>query len=256
MERRWDKKVVLISGGLGDIALATALRFGKEGALIALADLLPEADAVSKLDILKQENIVFTYQQLDIRDDAAVVGWVDFVSKNWSRIDVAVINAATVTQRSVLDISVAEWKSEIDVNLNGAFCLAQQAARYFVNHHIRGNIVFLGSWAAHVVHRNIPAYSVSKAALRMLCKCMALELADKHIRVNEIAPGYVNAGLSKQIWNQNPSLADEARLTVPSGQLIEPGEVASQICWICNDTNRHITGSCILMDGGLSLLKP
>ncbi|HEU4608336.1 MAG TPA: SDR family NAD(P)-dependent oxidoreductase, partial [Chitinophagaceae bacterium] len=71
MERRWDKKVVLISGGLGDIALATALRFGKEGALIALADLLPEADAVSKLDILKQENIVFTYQQLDIRDDAA-----------------------------------------------------------------------------------------------------------------------------------------------------------------------------------------
>jgi glucose 1-dehydrogenase len=256
MERRWDKKVVLISGGLGDIALATALRFGKEGALIALADLLPETDAATKLEQLKQESIVFSYQQLDIRDDAAVSGWIDKVGKDWNRIDVSVINAATVTQRSILDITMAEWKAEMDVNLNGAFCLAQQAASYFVSRQIKGNIVFLGSWAAHAVHPNIPAYSVSKAALRMLCKCMALELADKQIRVNEIAPGYVNAGLSKKIWNQNPSLANEARLRVPTGQLIEAGEVADQIFWICNEANRHITGSCLLMDGGLSLLKP
>lgn len=247
--------MVLISGGLGDIALATALRFGRGGALIALADLLPETDAVSRLDILKKENILFSYHQLDIRDDAAVGQWVEMVDEQWRRIDVAVINAATVTQRSILEMTVAEWKAEMDVNLNGAFCLAQQAARYFVRHHIEGNIVFLGSWAAHAVHPNIPAYSVSKAALRMLCKCMALELAAQQIRVNEIAPGYVNAGLSKKIWNQNPALADESRRKVPTGQLIEAGEVADQICWICDEANRHITGSCLLMDGGLSLLK-
>ncbi len=256
MKKSGDGKVVLISGGLGDIALATALSFGREGASIALSDIRSEDEANERLEVLQKENIRFSYHQVNIGDATAVSDWVVATGLAWGRIDVAIVNAATVTQRSIATITAAEWQSEIQVNLNGAFHFAQQAAIYFSTHQIKGNIVFLGSWAAHAVHPHIPAYSVAKAGIRMLCQCMALEFAAQGIRVNEIAPGYVNAGLSKEVWNQQPSLAVAARLKVPLGQLIEAGEVADQVLWLCRDENRHITGSCLLMDGGLSLIRP
>lgn len=256
MKKSWDNKVVLISGGLGDIALAAALAFGREGARVALSDIRPEDIADARLEIVRKENISFLYHQVDIGDAAAVSDWIGAVDEAWGRVDATLINAATVTQKSIANITPEEWQMEIRVNLHGAFYLAQQAANYFSAHKIKGNIVFLGSWAAHAVHANIPAYSVSKAGIRMLCQCMALEFAAQDIRVNEIAPGYVNAGLSKEVWQQRPALAEEARLKVPLGRLIEAGEVADQILWLCREDNRHVTGSCLLMDGGLSLLRP
>lgn len=255
MKKAWDNKVVMISGGLGDIALSTALAFGREGAKIALADIHIADTRDLRLDLLKNENIIFTYERIDTGDVEAVKKWVASVSHEWGRIDVAVVNAATITQKPIADISAEEWQSEIQINLNGAFYFAQKAAVYFKENKIRGNIVFLGSWAAHAVHPHIPAYSVAKAGVRMLCQCMALEFAAFGIRVNEIAPGYVNAGLSKEVWGKDPSLADKARARVPLGKLIEPGEVANQILWLCREESKHITGSCLLMDGGLSLIR-
>lgn len=256
MTQPHQNKIVLISGGLGDIAMATALRFGREGAKIALSDIKLPEEAEPKMELLRRENIPFLYHQVNIGDAAAVSEWVNAVHKSWGRIDVAVVNAATVTMKSIGEITAAQWQAGIQVNLNGAFFMAQQAAIYFSTHKIKGNIVFLGSWAAHAVHPHIPAYSVAKAGIRMLCQCMALEFAAQDIRVNEIAPGYVNAGLSKEVWDQRPDLAETARMKVPLQRLIEADEVANQILWLCADANRHITGSCLLMDGGLSLLRP
>ena len=98
------------------------------------------------------------------------------------------------------------------------------------------------------------AYSVSKAALSMLCKCFALELAPKNILVNEIAPGYVDAGLSGRNWRKMTEQRERAKERVPIRQLIEAQEVAEQIVYLCDPGNRHMTGSTFLMDGGLSLL--
>ncbi|MBO9619591.1 MAG: SDR family oxidoreductase [Niabella sp.] len=256
MQQNWKNKVVLISGGLGDIALATALAFGREGAWVALSDIHPQTTARPKLALLENEGIPCAYYKADMGDAAAVQGWINCVVDEWQRLDVAIVNAATVTQKSIATITAQEWQAELQVNLNGAFYLAQQAAVYFSDNKIPGNIVFLGSWAAHAVHPHIPAYCVAKAAVRMLCQCMALEFAPHGIRVNEMAPGYVNAGLSKEVWEQQPELIEKARLQVPLGGLIEAAEVAEQILWICRSENRHLTGSSLLMDGGLSLLRP
>ena len=125
-----------------------------------------------------------------------------------------------------------------------------------LEHKRPGRIVFIGSWAAHAAHNAIPAYCVAKAGLRMLCKCMALEFAPHGILVNEVAPGYVNAGLSAQGWAQNPDAREAARQRVPIQELIEPQEVALQVAHLCEPANRHMTGSVLLMDGGLSLATP
>lgn len=89
----------------------------------------------------------------------------------------------------------------------------------------------------------------------MLTQCLALELASKDILVNEVAPDYVNAGLSGQFFKQDPALAARSTAAVPVGQLIEADEVAAAIAYLCSPAHRNLTGSTLLLDGGLSLLR-
>ena len=96
---------------------------------------------------------------------------------------------------------------------------------------------------------------MAKAGLRMLGKCLALELAPHGITVNEIAPGFVDAGLTGRIYEDSPGLRDFARDYVPNSQLIEASEVGDQVAFLCDPTNRHMVGSVHLMDGGLSLRR-
>lgn len=256
MKKQFDGKVVAISGGLGDIALATALLFGQQGATVVLSDLAPAEDAVEKLAVLQENGIRYTYASVDVASHDHVTQWLDQSIETFGHVDMGVVNAATVTIKKIAEIKPDEWASEIAINLNGAFFMAQKIVLHQVEKQIKGNIVFLGSWAAHAVHAHIPAYSVSKAGIRMLCQSLALEFASHGIKVNEIAPGYVNAGLSKAVWDANPDAALQAKHKVPLQELIEASEVANNILWLCQEENRHITGSCLLMDGGLSLLRP
>lgn len=248
-------KTVLISGGLGDIARAIARAFGAAGARIALSDLASPAEAEPHLVALREHKIAVHYTPVDVRNAEAVSGWVAEVAHRWGDVSVAVANAATVTLKPFRQLTAAEWSREMEVNLNGSFFLANTACRHFVEQQIPGNVVFLGSWAAHAVHAALPTYGVSKAAIRMLCQSMALEYAPYGIRLNEIAPGYVNAGLSREVWKEDPAQAEDARRRVPVHALIEPEDVARQVLWVCDPQNKHFTGSTLLMDGGLSLKR-
>ena len=253
--QKFKGKTVVISGGLGDIAQAIARAFGAAGARIALSDLASSESAASYLTALREQHVEVDYTTVDVRDAEAVSRWVAEVANRLGDVSVAVANAATVTMKPFRQLTAAEWSREMEVNLNGAFFLANTACRHFVEQQIPGNVVFLGSWAAHAVHAALPTYGVSKAAIRMLCQSMALEYASYGIRLNEIAPGYVNAGLSREVWKEDPAQADEARLRVPVNALIEPEDVARQVLWVCDPQNKHFTGSTLLMDGGLSLKR-
>jgi NAD(P)-dependent dehydrogenase (short-subunit alcohol dehydrogenase family) len=90
----------------------------------------------------------------------------------------------------------------------------------------------------------------------MLCRTMALELASSGILVNEIAPGYVDAGLSAVVFRQHSGAREQAARRVHTGRLIAPTEVAEQVAYLCGDSGEHLTGSVLLMDGGLSLGLP
>ncbi|MGJ7033496.1 SDR family NAD(P)-dependent oxidoreductase [Niabella hirudinis] len=247
------EKVVLISGALGDIGMAIATAYLRTGHAVSFCDIEPEEKALQRLHKLQG---TFEYHKVDVSDATAVANWIAAVLERFGRIDDCIVNAAKVTLKDYRNITPEAWKRELEVNLNGAFYLANAAARYFSKAQVAGNIVFLGSWAAHAVHKNLPAYSVSKAGLRMLCQSMALEYAPYGIRVNELAPGYVNAGLSKEVWSTAPDLQEAARNQVPLKRIIEAREVADQVLWITAPENRHLTGATILLDGGLSLIRP
>lgn len=247
-------QTAVITGGLGDIGFAIALEFAKGGANVALSDLRDQAEAVPFLEKLLTYGAKYTYAQVDSSDANGVMHWLDEVETNLGTATLIIANAAMVNRLGFHEITTEQWKRELDVNVNGSFYLAQQATAKMLKKELPGRVVFIGSWAASNVHSHMPAYSVSKAAVSMLSKCMALELAPHDILVNEVAPGYVNAGLSKKIWDQNPGSSERSRMKVPIQKLISAEEVARQVLYLCDPENSHMTGSILLMDGGLSLM--
>ncbi|WP_212003542.1 SDR family NAD(P)-dependent oxidoreductase [Chitinophaga sp. HK235] len=254
MKKLLEEKTVLISGALGDIGRAVAIAFAEQGAGVALGDIQPAAQAQPLLNELKAIGVPCHYTQVDVSDAVAVDSWLQTAEAALGLVSMVVANAATVTIAGLYQITAEQWSKELRVNLDGAFHIARAVTSRLLEKAATGSVVFVGSWAAEAVHSHIPAYSVSKAGLRMLSKCMALELAPHGIMVNEIAPGYVDAGLSRTVWEQAPEQKEQARLRAPVRQLITPQQVAREVVRLCDPENRHITGSVLLMDGGLSLL--
>jgi NAD(P)-dependent dehydrogenase (short-subunit alcohol dehydrogenase family) len=249
-------RVAIISGGLGDIGRAIGREIARSGADIALGDVLEDVRASGLLRELRQMGRRARYDRADVADAEAVSAWIRAVEADLGAPDLIIPNAAVVTLAGIRDITPEQWAREIQVNLNGAFHLAQAGALRLLACGRPGRIVFLGSWAAHAPHAHIPAYCAAKAGLRMLCKCMALDLAPRGILVNEVAPGYVDAGLSAQVFREQPERRAQAEKAVPVRKLITPEEVAAQVAHLCDPDNCHMTGSVLLMDGGLSLVSP
>jgi glucose 1-dehydrogenase len=256
VKKLFENQTAIISGGAGDIGRATALEFARHGAAIALADLRSVAEAREIVLEIETHKVRCHYRQVDVSDAAAVQAWVNEMETTLGVPSLIIPNAAIVTLKSLYKITAEEWSRELRVNLDGAFYLAQAATTRLLHHRKPGRVVFVGSWAADTVHLRIPAYCVAKAGLRMLCKCMALELAPHQITVNEIAPGYVDGGVSRRAWEHQPAMRAAAQKKVPVQALITSEEVAAQIVQLCHPDNHHITGSVLLMDGGLSLVAP
>ncbi|MCZ7647590.1 MAG: SDR family oxidoreductase [Planctomycetota bacterium] len=252
----YSGQVAIVSGGLGDIGRAIAFEFARRGASVAVGDLREPKAASGLLAELESHGARVRYDRVDVTDSAAVNAWVSAVEAALGAPSLVVPNAAVVTLGQALEFEPAAWARELRVNLDGAFHLAQAAARRLRDLKRAGRIVFVGSWAGHAPHTSIPAYCAAKAGLRMLMKCLAAELAPHGILVNEVAPGWVDAGLSGRLFDANPGSREAARARVPVGRLIEAAEVARQVAHLCDPENRHITGSVLLMDGGLSLVAP
>jgi len=245
--------VALVSGGLGDIGRAIALELAGRGADVAVSDILPPERAHGLLEEIRALGRKARYDGVDVGDPHAVRKWIADVERDLGTATLIVPNAAIVASANCREITPDDWMRHIRVNLDGAFFMAQAAALKIVAAKKAGRIVFVGSWAAHAAHPLIPAYCASKAGLRMLMHCMALEFAKDGILVNEVAPGYVDAGLSAKLFQQNPGAREKARERVPTRQLITAHDVAVQVAWLCDPQNSHMTGSVALLDGGLSL---
>ena len=254
MKQPFYKHTVIISGGLGDIGRALAWEFGSLGASIALGDLRESATMRPCLKKMARQRIRWHYTKVDVSHYEEVCSWVETVEKELGLPDIIIPNAATVTLASIHQLTAEQWARELRVNLDGAFHLAKVATERLVARRKPGKVLFIGSWAADHVHAHIPAYCVSKAGLRMLCRCLALELAPNGILVNELAPGTVDAGLSRQVQEENPKLRIQVLKKIPLKRLITPEEVAREAAHLCHPENKNMTGSTVVMDGGNSLI--
>jgi NAD(P)-dependent dehydrogenase (short-subunit alcohol dehydrogenase family) len=185
---------------------------------------------------------------LDVTDPDSVAAAMKAVVGAMGGLDVLVNNAGIAATRPLLDQSEADWGEVLDVNLTGAWRVAQAAARQMVAAGSGGSIIHIASILGLRVVARVPAYVASKAGLIHLTRAMALELARYDIRVNAIAPGYIRSDINNDFF---ATTAGEAMVKrIPQRRLGEPEDLDGPLLLLASDASRYMTGSVITVDGG------
>ena len=182
-----------------------------------------------------------------VTDEAAL----DAVLDGFGTPDVWVNNAGIVRFGSLLDLSPGDWQAVLDVNLTGTFLAARAAARRMIEAG-GGHIVNLTSMNGVAPGPNAGAYGSTKAAVGLLTQQMAIEWGPFGIRVNAVAPGLIDAGMSEPIY-ADPATRAARESKVPLGRLGRADDVAEAVLFLADDRSSYVTGQTILVDGGVTM---
>ncbi len=248
-------KVILVTGGCGDLGQATASALAAAGAIVVVNDLYPEDEARERLGSWGDAGRVAHYIRADVRDRPAVDAAIADVAARFGRLDVAISNAGIGRGIPFLALTPDEWNAQLDTNLTGCFHVGQAAARQMVAQRGSGLILFTGSWVQDIPWPEISAYCASKGGLKMLMRCMARELAAHRIRVNLVAPGIVRAGLAGWQYEHEPQYRERVGRVIPLGEMGTPEQVARAFTYLCSSAADYMTGTSLLIDGGCSLFQ-
>jgi NAD(P)-dependent dehydrogenase (short-subunit alcohol dehydrogenase family) len=185
-----------------------------------------------------------------VTDQASIETAIDGVEAALGPVDVLVNNAGVALAKGVLEQTEADWDRVLDTNLKGAFFTAQAVARRMAGRG-GGTIVNVASLIAFKVVGHLVAYAASKSGLAQVTRAMALELARHEIRVNALAPGYIETDINRDF------LASEAgqrlRRQIPQRRFGTPEDLDGALLLLASDASRYMTGSIIVIDGGLLL---
>lgn len=244
-------KVAIVTGASRGIGEAIALALSQAGAAVALTsrnleNVVPVADKIRATG----------GQALALQAHAGVGANAETVVQQtldkFGRVDVAVNNAGTNPHFGpILTAEESQWDKIFEVNVKGYFFLVKAVAPV-MKRQGGGKIINLASVAGLNPGPMMGVYSTSKAAVIMLTKVLALELAADNIQVNAIAPGFVRTKFSAALWS-NPQLKQILERSTPQGRIANPDEVAGAAVYLASDASSFTTGSVLVVDGGFSL---
>ena len=247
---RFEKKVVIITGGGGDIGKAIALQFAKEGAHVIISDI---ADNNEKIEALRADISKFdgTYQVIktDVSNQVDVTNMVQRVRNTHEGIDILVNCAGVwIPGDTLLECPEENWDRVMDINLKGCWLCCKEVGKAMVERQ-NGVIINMSSQVGITPGTGAGAYSISKAGIIMLTRQLALELGRLNIRVNTLAPGVVKTSFNENIW-KDPKIAEHLSRTIPLGRMAEPEDIAGAALFLASDESRYVTGDILTVNGG------
>ncbi len=253
-----DKKV-LITGASSGIGQAIAIRFAQEGANVAINYRKSVEDAQDTEEMAMKKacgqiegcGVQSLLVQGDVSQEEDVVNMVNTVIDKWGGLDILVNNAGIQTEKPAHEITADDFDKVINVNLKGAYLCAREALKQFLDQ-AGGVIINISSVHEVIPKPNYVSYSISKGGMENMTKTLALEYADRGIRVNAVGPGATVTPIN-EAWINDPEKKAEVESHIPMGRAGTSEEMAAAVAFLASDEAAYITGQTLFIDGGLTL---
>jgi len=247
-----DTRRALITGTSAGLGRAIAVALAREGYDLALTELSTDAlkDTLTDRAIANRKAVPIA---LDLRSQDSIKAAFEKATKELGDIDLLVNNAGRALLKPAVDVTDAEWDDVIDTNLKGAFFLSQLFGRACIAKKRPGAIVSMASTHGMTGIAGRSVYGISKAGLIQMTRMLAIEWADKNIRVNAIAPTTVMTESRQQLL-ADPEKRAAALSRIPSGRFATPEEVAAAVVYLASPGAASVTGHTLPVDGGLTAI--
>jgi len=238
-----DGRTAVVTGAAGGIGSAIARALASRGALVVALDTDPAVDRVAELI----DGVALCG---DLTDAAVTARAVELAQEHSGRLDILINSAGIQCRTAAVDIAENDWARLIDVNLTSAYRLTRQAAKSLIE--TRGSVVNIASLSADRAVPGIVPYGSTKAALTQLGKGLAVELGPHGVRVNTVAPGYIQTSMTAEVLNRE-EFRNRVLSRIPLQRLADGDDVADVVLFLVSDAARYVTGVVLPVDGGYSI---
>ncbi len=241
-------KKAIVTGGSRGIGLEIVLEFLREGASVYSIDLFP-SESLDRMEAAKAGEAEVVFKQADVSDEEQVSAVVNEIIEQSGGIDILVNNAGITRDGLIFRMSAEDWNQVITINLTSAFYISKIIARHMAKRRT-GSIVNMASVVGVGGNAGQANYAASKAGLIGLTRSVAKEIGGRGVRVNAVAPGYIDTEMTQKL----PEAAKEAFLTqIPMKRPGTPQEVASVVTFLASDQSAYVSGHVLRVDGGMSI---
>ncbi|KAB1185341.1 MULTISPECIES: SDR family NAD(P)-dependent oxidoreductase [Haloferax] len=249
----FNGSTVVVTGATSGIGREIALRFADAGATVLNADIdaQPKDAETPTHELIRERGGTAEYVQTDVSNAAEIREAVDR-AREYGGVDVMVNNAGLFIGGGLLEVSEDEFEKIHDVNAKGVFFGCQAAAQDMIDRGVEGAIINTASISSFVAQREQIQYDSTKAAVKMITRGAALELAEHDIRVNAVGPGQIATEFIDGWSEEAPAAAesDELIKPVPLGRAGTPDDIAGAVLYLASDDAAYVTGEVLMVDGG------
>jgi glucose 1-dehydrogenase len=243
----------IVTGASSGIGRATAERLGREGASVCVNyySERERADAEAVVAAVEQAGGRALAFAADVGDEGQVVALVARASEELGGLDLLVNNAGIEKQVPLLELSLDDWNAVLRTNLTGAFLCLREAGKAMAQNG-RGVVVNMSSVHEFIPWPGFAHYCASKGGMKLLMETAARELAAKGVRVVNVAPGAIVTPINEFVLD-DPEAKHAVESEIPLGRMGKPEEIAAAVAWLASDEAGYVTGTTVVVDGGMSL---
>ncbi len=249
MEGLLKDKTCVVTGGSKGIGLAVVELFARQGGRVYYLSRSEAADPAALGAAAAAGGGSVAWIACDVAEEAQVQKAVDAIAAEAGSIDALVNNAGVTRDKLALRMSLEDWEAVLRANLTSAFLVSREAARHMIKRR-SGSIVNMSSVVGLMGNGGQANYAASKAGLVGFTKSLARELSSRSVRVNAIAPGFIETSMTERIGEE---AKERLKASIPLGRVGRPEEVAAAALYLCSELSSYVTGEVLRVDGGMGM---